>query len=185
MDSPVGPHEGGAVSAPVFKIVAEQILAYLNVPQDEAPSERIQRASNAATSAADDADVSDYDPIQAADETAAADAVIPAASTKPEAPAETVALSEGDGITVPQLEGKTVREAIVELARLGLSPTLVGSGVALEESPEAGSIVRRGARITVRFGRAAPLDSKKSGDSHRGNPSRRSSSDGASGELRQ
>ncbi len=82
-------------------------------------------------------------------------------------PAPTVALNEGDGITVPQLEGKTVREAIVELAKLGLSPTLVGSGVALDESPEAGSIVRRGARVTVRFGRAIPADTKKSGESHK------------------
>ena len=29
LDSPVGPHEGGQVAAPVFKRVAEQVLAYL------------------------------------------------------------------------------------------------------------------------------------------------------------
>src|SRR5437763_6518620 len=34
LDSPVGLHEGGQVSAPVFSRVAQQVLAYLNVPHD-------------------------------------------------------------------------------------------------------------------------------------------------------
>jgi len=34
LDSPVGPHEGGQVAAPVFSRVAQQVLAYLNVTHD-------------------------------------------------------------------------------------------------------------------------------------------------------
>jgi cell division protein FtsI (penicillin-binding protein 3) len=34
LDSPVGQHEGGQVSAPVFARVAQQVLAYWNVPHD-------------------------------------------------------------------------------------------------------------------------------------------------------
>ncbi len=34
LDSPVGLHEGGEVAAPVFSRVAQQVLAYLNVPHD-------------------------------------------------------------------------------------------------------------------------------------------------------
>jgi len=34
LDAPVGPHEGGQVAAPVFARVAQQVLAYLNVPHD-------------------------------------------------------------------------------------------------------------------------------------------------------
>jgi len=34
LDSPVGPHEGGQVSAPVFSRVAQQVLTYLNVRHD-------------------------------------------------------------------------------------------------------------------------------------------------------
>ncbi len=34
LDSPVGAHEGGQVAAPVFKRVAQQVLAYLDVPRD-------------------------------------------------------------------------------------------------------------------------------------------------------
>jgi cell division protein FtsI (penicillin-binding protein 3) len=35
LDSPVGQHMGAEVSAPVFKKVAEQVLAYMGVPHDE------------------------------------------------------------------------------------------------------------------------------------------------------
>jgi len=34
LDSPVGLHQGGQVSAPVFKRIAEQVLQYLHVPHD-------------------------------------------------------------------------------------------------------------------------------------------------------
>jgi cell division protein FtsI (penicillin-binding protein 3) len=34
LDSAVGLHQGGQVSAPVFQRVAQQVLAYLNVPHD-------------------------------------------------------------------------------------------------------------------------------------------------------
>ena len=34
LDSPIGAHEGGSVAAPVFKRIAEQVLAYRNVPHD-------------------------------------------------------------------------------------------------------------------------------------------------------
>src|ERR1019366_7989857 len=34
LDSPAGAHEGGQVAAPAFKRIAQQVLAYLDVPQD-------------------------------------------------------------------------------------------------------------------------------------------------------
>ena len=41
LDSAVGLHQGGQVSAPVFQRVAQQVLAYLNVPHDvELPANR-------------------------------------------------------------------------------------------------------------------------------------------------
>jgi hypothetical protein len=36
--------------------------------------------------------------------------------------------------------------------RLGLDPVLVGTSLATEQTPAAGSQVRRGSRITVQFG---------------------------------
>ena len=34
LDSPIGLHQGGQVSAPVFKRIAEQVLEYMHVPHD-------------------------------------------------------------------------------------------------------------------------------------------------------
>ena len=68
LDSPAGAHEGGQVAAPVFKRVAQQVLAYLDVPRDIPVSAETLRASRAqAAHEKDDnlADVSDFDPVQA------------------------------------------------------------------------------------------------------------------------
>src|SRR3954464_1830358 len=58
LDSPVGPHEGGQVAAPVFKAIAQQTLAYLNVPQDVAP-DNPKRLLLRAAAKASDADVAE------------------------------------------------------------------------------------------------------------------------------
>jgi cell division protein FtsI (penicillin-binding protein 3) len=88
----------------------------------------------------------------AADESGTA---IPAAA--PSAAPPTVELAEGDGIPAPRLLGKTVREVTQDCLKLGLTPSLVGTGVATMQSPEAGALIRRGSRITVQFGRTATL----------------------------
>lgn len=157
LDSPVGLHEGGQVSAPVFKRVAEQVLAYLNVPQDQPVVPTIQKASYRAPQSDDDAaDVNDFDPSQTISaEDSTPEAPQPAAPVSADSPAPTVALTEGDSVTVPVIDGKTVRETVEVLQKAGLTPALVGNGLAVEEEPEAGSAVRRGSRVTVRFGRAA------------------------------
>jgi hypothetical protein len=69
----------------------------------------------------------------------------------------TVSLDEGGDIAVPDFRGKSMRDVMEESLRLGLEPILVGSGLAVEESPSDGSRVRRGAKITVRFGTADQL----------------------------
>jgi cell division protein FtsI (penicillin-binding protein 3) len=156
LDSPVGLHEGGQVAAPVFKRVAEQVLAYLNVPQDQPVVPKIQRASYRVPQSGDDADVNDFDPSQTISaEDSTPEAPQPAALVSADSPAPTVALTEGDSVTVPVIDGKTVRETVEALQKAGLTPALVGNGLALEEEPEAGSAVRRGSRVTVRFGRVA------------------------------
>jgi len=158
LDSPVGLHEGGQVSAPVFKRVAEQVLAYLNTPQDAPIAPGLKRASYNPKSADDEADSSDFDPSQVESETAQADIVATPpqrenAGTRP----PTLAFAADEGVIVPALSGKTVREVSQDCARLGISPSLVGTGVAIEQEPVAGTTVRRGSRVTVRFGRSAPL----------------------------
>jgi hypothetical protein len=64
----------------------------------------------------------------------------------------TVAFGDPSGVVVPSLAGQTVRAVTEECSRLGLMPALIGSGVAVEQFPEAGTQVLRGSRVTVRFG---------------------------------
>jgi cell division protein FtsI (penicillin-binding protein 3) len=69
--------------------------------------------------------------------------------------AQTVALAEGQGVSVPRLTGLSVRSVTQECLRLGLNPVLIGTGVAMDQNPAPGQTVRRGGRITIRFARAA------------------------------
>jgi cell division protein FtsI (penicillin-binding protein 3) len=64
LDSPVGAHEGGSVAAPVFKRIAEQVLAYRNVPHDIAVPANTLHASRGARTEATQDDVADFDPVQ-------------------------------------------------------------------------------------------------------------------------
>jgi cell division protein FtsI (penicillin-binding protein 3) len=160
LDSPAGAHEGGQVAAPVFKRIAQQLLAYLEVPQDVPVTAETLRASRAAASHEKDdnlTDVSDFDPEQAA-AAVPVDAPAPAVPhSAPELPATTVELAEGEGIPAPQLLGKTVREVTEECLKLGLTPVLVGTGMATQQFPEPGATIRRGSKMTVQFSRDASL----------------------------
>jgi cell division protein FtsI (penicillin-binding protein 3) len=60
---------------------------------------------------------------------------------------------EQGGIVVPSFAGKSVRSAIEIAEESGLDLDAVGSGIAREQSPPAGSHVVAGSRVTVRFGR--------------------------------
>jgi cell division protein FtsI (penicillin-binding protein 3) len=144
LDSPVGPHEGGQVAAPVFKRVAEQVLAYLNVPQDVALPPRNLRAQHHRAETVAPADVADFAPIE------------PDAAEAPPPPTESasaVALVDGPAVAVPLLVGKTVRQVIEICQQLGINPLLLGSGIVLEQQPQAGTTVERGGTVTLRFGR--------------------------------
>jgi cell division protein FtsI (penicillin-binding protein 3) len=152
LDSPVGEHEGGQVAAPVFKRVAEQVLPYLDVPRDVPLSPKLMQAAYRRNEMEDDSSLSDFAPVDFSaqpDQTPAENSDKKAEAPKP---AVTVALDEGGDIAVPDLQGKTMREVTEMCLRLGLEPVLVGSGLAVEVAPASGAKVRRGAKITVRFG---------------------------------
>jgi membrane peptidoglycan carboxypeptidase len=157
LDSPVGLHEGGDVAAPVFKRIAEQVLSYLDVPRDVPVSPRLVQ-----TAYKEDGEsgggIEDFAPadfsVQTADQLPATNAASKQKEPKLAPPSVTVAVDEGGDIPVPDFSGKTVRDVTEACIRLGLEPVLVGSSVAVEQAPAAGAKVRRGAKITVRFGSA-------------------------------
>ena len=164
LDSPVGQHEGGEVAAPVFKRIAEQVLAYLDVPRDVPLNPKLietaymKRAAED-PSALEESSTVDFsgqpDPPPAASQIAKADLREQAASAKA---VLTVAVDQGGDIEVPDFSGKTMRDVMDITFRLGLEPVLVGSSLAISQTPAAGAKVRRGAKITVQFG--TPVEKK-------------------------
>lgn len=161
LDSPVGLHEGGQVAAPVFKRVAEQTLNYLGMAHDVPVRDRLQRVSRGKESNNALPDVTDFTPAEAdftAETTSSGGGMDGRGAAEVPAPrpvVETVALSEDRAITAPDLKGKTVREVTEECLLLSLRPALIGTGVAVEQSPSAGMMMRRGSRIKVQFGHMA------------------------------
>jgi cell division protein FtsI (penicillin-binding protein 3) len=164
LDSPVGLHEGGQVAAPVFKRVAEQVLAYLDVSRDVPLNPKLietaymKRAAEDPSALEESSNV-DFsgqpDPPPAASQSAKPEGRERVVSKKP---VLTVAVDQGGDIEVPDFSGKTMRDVADIALRLGLEPVLVGSNLATEQSPAAGAKVRRGAKITVQFG--TPLEKK-------------------------
>ncbi|MFZ0909978.1 MAG: penicillin-binding transpeptidase domain-containing protein [Candidatus Acidiferrales bacterium] len=163
LDSPVGAHHGGDVAGPVFRRIAEQALNYMNVPHDVPVAPSIQMAArradnelsepDARADAGNDAKTKNGKKSRARTSVADVAEAIgndPAPST-PSAP--TVQIGGEAGVTVPSLSGQSVRDVTEACSKLGLTPVLVGSGIALEQTPEAGAHVVRGSRIVVKFGR--------------------------------
>jgi len=157
-DSPVGQHEGGQVAAPVFKRIAEQVLAYLDVPRDVPVEPQLIQVAYKDRNASNLAALSDLTPIDFAalpDLPPAESSGTNARRAMDKAPAMTVAVDEGSDIPVPDFSGKTMREVTETCLKLGMDPFLVGSGVAVSQTPAAGMKVRPGAKLTVQFGAPA------------------------------
>jgi len=196
LDSAVGLHQGGQVSAPVFNRIAQQVLEYLHTPHDvDLPSNRDVFLAQRRVK---DQDLAEGSPDRLGDSLEVADAalppkptaivaakaspaianagVVPAALREHEStpsasrdlkpvglqPAGDIAnLQQGTvvldveqgGIVVPSFAGKSVRSAIEIAEETGLDLDAVGSGVAREQSPPAGTHVAAGSRVTVKFGR--------------------------------
>jgi cell division protein FtsI (penicillin-binding protein 3) len=219
LDSAVGLHQGGQVSAPVFHRITQQVLEYLHVPHDlplgperqlliaaakakdkdleegtpDHPGEPLETAEVSASDAnpprsapvkssdshatprsaeqrASGNSVSDGHVVQATirqhepvatssspglaaqsgapqiPETAAAQATLPTTGTV------VLEVNQG-GIEVPSFVGKTVRRAVEAAQDAGLDLEAVGSGVARQQTPLAGTHVPAGSRVTVQFGR--------------------------------
>jgi cell division protein FtsI (penicillin-binding protein 3) len=167
IDTPVGAIYGADVAAPVFKSIAEQILGYANVPQDN-PTQRPQLfastpAGNRSQKLADLAGnhPKDSEQPQAATSpvrTASLSSMEPArVSTDPGVEATgappTVVLDNGPRVNVPDFSGLAARSVAQECQKLGLELSLLGSGLAVEQSLPARAQVAPGTRLVVRLSR--------------------------------
>jgi cell division protein FtsI (penicillin-binding protein 3) len=135
IDSPHGNgYTGGAVSAPVFKRIAEAAVTYLGVGPNlnAAPPVLVARH-----------DVRDGDP-EAAPQPAVAESTLARAP----APAE-------DGL-MPDLRGMSARRALRSLSKIGMAARLSGDGFVVGQSPAPGDALVRGDACILTLGRRAP-----------------------------
>ena len=123
LDTPRGPrNQGGDVAAPLFARIAEPALRRLAIPPDDATRVLMAAAP-------------------------AAPAVVPAAWAAGRADVTPAALEAGasvEGGHMPDLLGRSAREAAIAAARRGLVVELAGSGRVTAQSPEPGASIEAG-----------------------------------------
>ena len=130
VDSPrVGGDTGGVIAAPIFKRIADSALRYLGTTPTINPAPPIMIARNQETP------------------------VTPTAATQPSVVAMPANMTDTG---IPDLRGMSAREALRELARLGLSARMAGVGFVVEQHPPAGSPLELGATCTLVLNRVLP-----------------------------
>ncbi|MBD0326221.1 MAG: PASTA domain-containing protein, partial [Pyrinomonadaceae bacterium] len=153
IDEPLGAYHGGDVAAPVFREIAEQILPEMNVAPDtefkSLPAPGLLAQSNSAAA----------ERLRAEQERERAEqlATLPDVAYKD----ERAGLSEivyttasRRAIVMPDLRGRSVRDAARVCAQLGLQLEASGEGRALRQSPGAGTDVDAGQIVRIEFGRS-------------------------------
>ncbi|HEX3559427.1 MAG TPA: penicillin-binding protein [Pyrinomonadaceae bacterium] len=160
LDEPIGAHQGGAVAAPVFSEIADQILPYLDVMPDNVPDAKAPAGQLAAT-VAPALTASAQAAAQAAkgheDETLEAVKLpeVASASTQGGEINEIVYASAGErALLMPDLRGRSVRDAARVCAQLGLELEARGEGRAVRQTPAVGSQVEAGQSVRIEFGRS-------------------------------
>ena len=159
IDEPVGRYHGGDTAAPIFREIADQILPYLNVEpdgvlKDPAPAPRlVARASGEAT-------VAGMHVAAPASEEAEslASAYLPEVARRGAGRGgngEVVyAAANRRALLMPDLRGRSVRDAARICAQLGLEVEARGEGRAVRQSPGVGESVEVGQVVRIEFGRS-------------------------------
>lgn len=128
LDSPRGTsNQGGDVAAPLFARIAERALRHLAIAPDDSEGRLPARPPSAEG--------------------------LLLAST-PEVAAPHSAPSVLGATAMPDLRGRSAREAAIEAARRGLIVELKGSGWVVAQDPEAGSEIMPGMTCALRLGRS-------------------------------
>ncbi len=156
IDTPVGAIYGTQVAAPAFKSIAEQTLRYLNVPQDN-PSRSLQLISRslAKSPQSKERDEEENLPVDAERLGVATRPIEPVSFSEwPAANSKgTVLLDDGPLVAVPDFTGLSARRVSEVCQSLGLGMDMSGSGLAVAQDPAAGTRVRAGSSVEVRFAR--------------------------------
>jgi cell division protein FtsI (penicillin-binding protein 3) len=137
VDEPRGEVYGGEVAAPVFREVADHALKSLGVPpsQPAGPAAAAEAVADARARGHDSRE-DDEAPGPPAFEEAAASATSATADGAP-------------GVSVPTVAGLPARAAVRTLEAVNLVGEVRGTGRVVSQSPRAGQVVGRGARIRL------------------------------------
>lgn len=131
VDSPrVGGDTGGQIAAPIFKRIADASLRRLGIAPTINPAPPVIVARHAPGTV-----------------TTAVRSMTPAVVALP---------SHATDTGIPDLTGMSAREALRELARLGLSARMQGAGVVVRQDPPAGSPLDAGTTCTLVLKRRLP-----------------------------
>lgn len=161
IDEPKTDVYGGLVAAPAFREIAVAALASLGVaPTEPLPPGKGAQGKGAGAAVADvwPADLPAGAAHPEGEGTAGSpglEAGTQAGTEAGGAGGEAVAASAvtervGEGaVRVPDLRGHVGREAVVRLVGMELEPRLVGSGRVVAQRPAAGSVVEKGAQVTL------------------------------------
>jgi cell division protein FtsI (penicillin-binding protein 3) len=132
VDSPrVGGDTGGAIAAPIFKHISDASLRLMGVTPTINPQPPVLVARR-----------------QDSPVTTAAAPLSPAIVTMP------AGMSDGGGL--PDLRGMSARDALRELARLGLTARMAGAGVVVDQNPAPGSLIEPGGECALVLNRRPP-----------------------------
>jgi cell division protein FtsI/penicillin-binding protein 2 len=155
VDEPVGGYHGGDVAAPVFREIAEQILPVLNVTPDTELKAAPQPGLLARFSLSPEA-LAQLREAQER-ERVARDATLPrVAEVGGGATVSKVVytVATKHALVMPDLRGRSVRDAARVCEQLGLELEARGEGRALRQSPAAGAEVENGQTVRIDFGRS-------------------------------
>ena len=159
LDEPVGAHQGGAVAAPVFSEIADQILPYLdvmpdNAPDAKAPARQLAAAPAPALTASAQAAARAAKEHEGATVSTVALPEVAVSTTPGGEISEIVYASAGErALLMPDLRGRSVRDVARVCAQLGLELEARGEGRAVRQTPAVGSQVEAGQSVRIEFGR--------------------------------
>ena len=144
IDEPSGNFYGGQIAAPVASRILAQVFRYMRIEPSSAPGidedelpEDVGEGDTSGISA-----LPNHEPPKVEEKFA------PAAE---ETPAEEIPQVNSNEVTVPDFYNKSIRDAARLASETGLKLEMSGSGFAVEQSIDAGAVVKRGTVITVKF----------------------------------
>jgi cell division protein FtsI (penicillin-binding protein 3) len=141
LDEPKNEKWGSEAAAPIFSAIGREILRYLEVPARDAQPVQIMTAQ--AHPAA----------LHVRTAPAGIDAGVNAE------PVSSDASGPDDGLRMPDLRGKPLRQALATLSALRVDVELRGHGLVVAQAPEAGAALRDDTAVRLTLARPAEIGS--------------------------